>query len=222
MSDIVSRYRNLYRQITASAIQAGRRADSVHLLAVSKNHPVERIRPLLAAGHRLFGENRVQEATAKWPVLREIFPDIELHLIGPLQTNKVQEAVALFDAIETLDRPKLAAALARTFAQSGRVLPCYVQVNIGREPQKSGILPEDSDAFLKSCRQDFDLPVRGLMAIPPIDHPPGPFFAALRAIAERNGIDILSMGMSDDFEQAIVYGATHVRLGTLLFGKREV
>ena len=222
MNDIVSRYRTLRRQIETSAEQAARPAGSVHLVAVSKNHPAERMRPLLTTGHRLFGENRVQEAAAKWPELREAFPDIELHLIGPLQTNKVREAVALFDAIETLDRPKLAEALARTFALTGRILPCCVQVNIGREPQKSGVLPEDADIFLRSCRQDFDLPVHGLMAIPPVGQPPGPFFAALRAIAERNGIDMLSMGMSDDFEQAIANGATHVRIGTVLFGKREM
>lgn len=220
MDESVLRYQALCLQIDAAIRRADRRPGSVQLTAVSKTHPPDRISPLLAAGHRVFGENRVQESMGKWPELRTRFSDIELHLIGPLQTNKVREAVELFDVIETLDRPKLAEALARSFTRTGRPLPCYVQVNIGREPQKAGIAPEQADAFLASCRQEFELPVMGLMAIPPAGAPPGPFFAQLRSIAERNALPILSMGMSADFEEAIIQGATHVRLGTAIFGER--
>ncbi len=220
MHATVLRYHALRQRIETATRQAKRPEGSVNLIAVSKTYPAEDIRPLLEDGHRLFGENRVQEAKAKWPELRAAFPDSALHLIGPLQTNKVREAVDLFDVIETLDRPKLAAALARAFATTGRVLPCYVQINIGQEEQKAGIPPREADAFIASCRQEFDLPVQGLMAIPPVDAPPAPFFAELRRIAERNGIPILSMGMSGDFEQAIHEGATHVRLGTAIFGER--
>ncbi len=220
MDESVLRYQALCRKIDAAIRRAERQPGSVQLTVVSKTHPADRISPLLATGHRVFGENRVQESMGKWPELRTHFSDIELHLIGPLQTNKVREAVELFDVIETLDRPKLAEALARAFTRTGRPLPCYVQVNIGFEPQKAGIAPDQADAFLASCRREFDLPVTGLMAIPPVGVPPGPFFAELRNIAERNALPILSMGMSADFEEAITHGATHVRLGTAIFGER--
>ena len=176
--------------------------------------------PTLEAGQRLFGENRVQEAAGKWPALRSAFPEIELHLIGPLQTNKVAEAVGLFDAIETLDREKLARALAGEMAKQGRRPACFVQINTGEEPQKAGIAPSLADPFIALCRGELGLPVEGLMCIPPQDADPAPHFALLRAIARRNALAGLSMGMSGDFETAIAAGATHVRIGTAIFGAR--
>lgn len=208
-------------RIAAAARVAGRPAASVALVAVSKTQPAARVREALAAGHRLFGENRVQEAQAKYPALRESYPGLALHLIGPLQTNKVREAVALFDVIETVDRPRLAAALAREMERTDRRLPCLVEVNTGEEPQKSGVLPADADAFVAECRDRLGLPIVGLMCVPPLDEEPSPHFALLREIARRTGLDVLSMGMSADFETAIRFGATHVRVGTAIFGARR-
>jgi pyridoxal phosphate enzyme (YggS family) len=208
-------------RIAAAAEAAGRAPQAVTLVAVSKSQPAAAVRAALAAGQRVFGENRVQEALAKYPALRGEFPDLELHLIGPLQTNKVRDAVAHFDAIETVDRPRLAEALAREMARSGRRPPCFVEVNIGEEPQKAGVLPEHADAFIADCRDRFGLPLVGLMCIPPADAAPEPFFALLREIARRNGLPGLSMGMSADYEAAIRFGATHVRVGTAIFGARQ-
>ena len=207
-------------RIAAAAGAAGRDAGSVRLVAVSKLQPEARIAGALEAGHRLFGENRVQEAEARWPAFRERFPDIALHLIGGLQTNKVRAAVRLFDVIETVDRPRLAAALAREFERSGRALPCCVQVNTGDEPQKGGVAPAGLDGLLDRCRTEYGLDVVGLMCIPPAEDPPGPHFAFLREAARRNGLAGLSMGMSADFETAIRFGATHVRIGSAVFGAR--
>ena len=190
------------------------------LVAVSKTHDGDHIRPAIMEGQRVFGENRVQEAAAKWPALKADFDGIELHLIGPLQTNKVREAVAVFDVIESLDRPKLATALAAEFARSGRALPCFIQVNTGEEPQKAGVLPADVDDFIRLCRDQLELPIVGLMCIPPVDAEPAMHFALLNKIAKRNGLEGLSMGMSGDFATAIELGATHVRIGTAIFGQR--
>jgi pyridoxal phosphate enzyme (YggS family) len=196
-------------------------ASSTTLVAVSKMQDSERITPLLEAGHRMFGESRVQEAKAKWPPLRDRYPGIELHLIGPLQTNKVREAVALFDVIQTLDRPRLAEALKAEFAHSGRSPTLFIQLNTGEEVQKAGIAPQDAPAFIIYCRDDLGLPVRGLMCIPPVDEPPAPHFALLQKLAREHGLPFLSMGMSGDFESAIRFGATHVRVGTAIFGERQ-
>jgi pyridoxal phosphate enzyme (YggS family) len=209
-------------RIETAARAAGRPGGSVALVAVSKTHPAAAVREALAAGHRLFGENRVQEAQAKYPALRESFPDLTLHLIGPLQTNKVRDAVALFDVIESVDRPRLAEALAREMEHAGRRLPCLVEVNIAEEPQKSGVLPADADAFVAACRDRLGLPIKGLMCVPPLDREPSPYFALLREIARRTGLETLSMGMSADFETAIRFGATHVRVGTAVFGARGI
>lgn len=192
----------------------------VELVAVSKTFGAEDIRPLLDAGQRVFGENRVQEARAKWPDLRQDYPDVKLHLIGPLQTNKVKDAVALFDVIESVDREKLARALASEFKQTGRNLPVFVQVNIGREAQKAGIDPGDTLSFLSLCKDELGLDVVGLMCIPPFDEAPGPFFAQMKQLQTEAGLPFLSMGMSADFETAIEMGATHVRVGSALFGAR--
>ena len=200
---------------------AERETGSVRLVAVSKTKPVEEIRPVLEAGQRLFGENRVQEAAAKWPELRDDFSDVRLHLIGPLQTNKVRQAVALFDAIETVDREKLARALAKEMQQTDRWLDCFVEVNVGEEEQKAGILPADADDFIRLCRDELKLPVRGLMCIPPAGEEPSPYFALLAKIAARNDLAEISMGMSADFEVAIEFGATLVRVGTAIFGARN-
>jgi hypothetical protein len=175
---------------------------------------------VIEAGHRVFGENRVQEAKAKWPALKERFPEIELHLVGPLQSNKVREAVALFDAIHTVDRSKIAAALADEMARAGRKLKLFVEVNTGAEPQKAGVLPENTDGFVAECRNTYKLSIEGLMCIPPLDEAPAPHFALLAKIANRNELKALSMGMSADFVSAIAFGATHVRIGTAIFGAR--
>jgi pyridoxal phosphate enzyme (YggS family) len=209
-------------RIEAAAGAAGRAADAVTLVAVSKTHPADAVRAALAAGQRAFGENRVQEALAKFPGLRRDFPDLRLHLIGPLQTNKVRDAVAHCDVIETVDRPRLAEALAREMERSGRHLPCFIEVNTGEEPQKAGVLPEAADAFIADCRDRLGLPIAGLMCIPPEGEEPALHFALLREIARRNRLDQLSMGMSADFETAIRFGATHVRVGTAIFGARQV
>jgi len=194
--------------------------EHVELVAVSKTFPAEAIEPFLAAGQRVFGENRVQEAREKWPGLRRRHPDIELHLIGPLQTNKAREAVALFDVIETVDRDRLAGVLAAEMARAGRRLPCFVQVNIGGEAQKAGIAPGEAVDFVGRCRQVHGLEIVGLMCIPPEGQPAGPYFAHLASLARAAGVSRLSMGMSGDFETAIAMGATHVRVGTALFGRR--
>jgi hypothetical protein len=206
-------------RIAAACKSAGRDPAAVTLVAVSKTHPEEAVLEALEASQRVFGENRVQEAEAKYPALRARFPDLELHLIGPLQTNKAREAVALFDVIETLDRPKLARVLAQESERAGRRPACYVQVNTGEEPQKAGVAPEGADAFVAECRA-LGLDIVGLMCIPPESEPAAPHFALLRVIAERNGLTRLSMGMSGDFETAIRLGATHVRIGTAIFGAR--
>ena len=209
-------------RIAAAAMAAGRNPASVTLVAVSKMQSAERVTAALAAGQRVFGENRVQEAAAKWPDLKQAWPQIELHLIGPLQTNKAREAVALFDVIETVDRPKLAQVLMAEMTRSGRRPACYVQINTGEEPQKAGVLPKDADGFIRFCRDEMRLPVVGLMCIPPAEDEPSLHFALLLEIARRHGIDILSMGMSVDYEIAIKLGATHVRIGTAIFGDRPL
>ena len=220
-SDIATNLATVRALISAAAEAKGRRGAAVTLIAVSKAQPVAKVLAALGAGHKVFGENRVQEAKAKWPEIKARHGDVELHLIGPLQTNKVRDAMALFDVIETVDRAKLARALAAEMARSGRRVPCYIQVNTGEEAQKSGIGPEEADDFIALCRQEIKLPVAGLMCIPPIDEEPALHFALLREIARRNRIDILSMGMSVDFETAIRFGATHVRVGRAVFGARE-
>lgn len=206
--------------MTNAANDAGRDPAGINLVAVSKFHDADTILPVLRAGHRLFGENRVQEAEGKWPALREQFPDLVLHLIGPLQSNKAKNAVAAFDVIETVDRPKIARALAGAFERSGRNLPCFIQVNTGEEPQKAGIAPGDVDAFVKECREKMTLDIRGLMCIPPVDEEAALHFALLSELADRNGLAAKSMGMSADYEKAISLGATHVRVGTAIFGRR--
>ena len=201
--------------------EAGRRAGSVALVAISKTFGADAIRPALTAGQRVFGENRVQEAKAKWPPLCEEFSGVELHLVGPLQSNKAKEAVALFDVIHTVDRPKIAQALAEEMAKQGRRTQLLVEINTGAEPQKAGVLPEAADAFIAACREQYGLAIEGLMCIPPLDEAPAPHFALAAKIAERNGLAWLSMGMSADFATAIAFGATHVRVGTAIFGTRK-
>ena len=218
--DVAANLAAVEARIAEAARAAGRSPESVIPVAVSKAQPLARVRAALEAGHRTFGENRVQEATAKWPPLKAAFADLELHLVGPLQTNKVGDAVALFDVVETVDRPKLARALAAEMTRTGRRLTCYVQVNTGEEPQKSGVLPGDADAFIAACREEYGLPVAGLMCLPPMDEEPALHFALLAEIARRHGLPLLSMGMSADFETAVRFGATHVRIGTEIFGAR--
>jgi PLP dependent protein len=207
-------------EIARACADARRDPASVTLVAISKTFGAEAIEPVIAAGQRVFGENRVQEAKAKWPALRERYPDIELHLVGSLQSNKAKEAVALFDAIHSVDRPSLAEALAKEIGKQGRAPTLFVEVNTGAEPQKAGVLPEEADGFLKTCRDDYGLVIAGLMCIPPADEPPAPHFALTAKIARRNGLALLSMGMSADFPVAIAFGATHVRVGTAIFGGR--
>jgi PLP dependent protein len=208
------------RLMDARAKIAAAGKQSVTLVAVAKTYPASDVEQAIAAGQRVFGENRVQEAMAKYPELRARHADLELYLIGPLQTNKVKEAVATFDAIQTLDRPKLAAALAAEFARNPKRPRLFVQVNTGAEPQKTGILPEAADAFIDDCRNQHGLEIAGLMCIPPADEPPAPHFALLAEIAARNGLALLSMGMSADYETAVTLGATHVRIGSAIFGAR--
>lgn len=200
--------------------EASRAPGSVELVAVSKTKPAEIIREALKAGQRVFGENRVQEAEGKWPELKEEFENVRLHLIGPLQTNKVRHVLGLFDVIETVDRPKLALTLARLMEETGHRPDCFIQINTGEEEQKAGIVPPDADDFIALCRDELGLPVKGLMCIPPIDEEPSLHFALLSQIAERNGLQGLSMGMSADYPVAVKFGATHVRVGTAIFGKR--
>ena len=218
--DIAIRLADVQARIAQAARDVGRAPHSVSLVAVSKTHGAEVIAPALAAGHRVFGENRVQESKGKWPALRADYPGVELHLIGPLQSNKAREAVELFDVIETVDRPKIAEALAAEMARAGKALKLFVEVNTGAEPQKAGILPGDADTFLTHCREALGLTIAGLMCIPPADEQASPHFALLNAIAARNGIPGLSMGMSSDFELGIQLGATHVRVGSAIFGAR--
>jgi PLP dependent protein len=209
------------RDIADAARRAGRDPASVRLVAVSKTVRAHAIEEAIASGQRRFGENRVQEAKGKWPLLRERHPDLELHLVGSLQSNKVRDAVQLFDVIHSVDRPKLAAALAEEFARAGKRPRLLVQVNTGEEPQKAGILPAETDAFVSLCRDELSLPVEGLMCIPPLDEEPALHFALLAKIAARLGLKELSMGMSGDFARAIAFGATYVRIGTAIFGERE-
>ena len=208
-------------RIDRAAHAVGRDPAGIRLVAVSKVQPLDRIEAVLDAGHRVFGENRVQEAAGKWPALRARHAGIELHLVGPLQTNKVRQALELFDVIHSVDRDRLARRLAEGYAETGRPLPCFIQVNTGEEPQKAGCLPTEADAFIARCRDEYGLPVAGLMCLPPLDEEPSLHFALLRKIAERNGLSGLSMGMSGDFESAIALGATHVRIGSAIFGPRE-
>ena len=219
--DVAANIAEITAEIATAARTAGRDPAAVALLAVSKTMPPARIEPALVAGHRAFGENRVQEAEEKWPPLRERFPDVDLHLIGPLQTNKVKKAVALFDMIETVDRSRLARALAREMEATGRRVACLIEVNTGAEPQKAGIPPEEADAFIRECVDDLALPVRGLMCIPPAGQEPALHFALLEKLAYELGLRELSMGMSADFDAAIAFGATYVRLGTAIFGPRD-
>jgi PLP dependent protein len=210
------------RQRMAEACKAARReAAAVTLVAVSKTFALEAILPVLEAGQRVFGENRVQEAKAKWPALKERYPDLSLHLVGPLQSNKARDAVALFDAIHSVDRDSLCEALAREIARQGRQPLLLAEINTGGEPQKSGVLPQAADDFLRRCRDTHGLAIAGLMCLPPLDEPPAPHFALAAKIARRHGLKLLSMGMSADFAQAIAFGATHVRIGTAIFGERE-
>ncbi|RJT31940.1 YggS family pyridoxal phosphate-dependent enzyme [Mesorhizobium waimense] len=220
MASAVEQLFTVKTRIAAAEREAGRAAGTVTLVAVSKTFQAADIRPVIEAGQRLFGENRVQEAQAKWPALRDEFTDIELHLIGPLQSNKAKEAVALFDVIETLDREKIAAELAREIARQGRSLRLYVQVNTGSEPQKAGIEPREAVAFVARCRDVHGLAIEGLMCIPPADENPGPHFALLEKLGMAAGVAKLSMGMSGDYETAIAFGATSVRVGSAIFGSR--
>lgn len=205
--------------IAQAASVAGRKPQDVSLVVVSKTHPATRIVPLLEMGQRIFGENRVQEAQEKWPTLKERYPDVELHLVGQLQSNKADEAVALFDVIHSLDRPSLVEALAKAMDKAGRRVPCFVQVNIGAEDQKGGCAIADLPTLLEQARAA-DLPLAGLMCVPPLDIEPAPFFAFLAKLAKDNGLTGLSMGMSSDYETAILLGATHIRVGSALFGER--
>jgi len=220
MASAVEQFFAVRERIAAAEREAGRDAGSVTLVAVSKTFEADAIRPVIEAGQRVFGENRVQEAQAKWPALKAEFPDIELHLIGPLQSNKAKEAVALADVIETVDREKIAAELAKEIARQGRAPRLYIQVNTGSEPQKAGIEPRDAVAFVARCRDVHGLAIEGLMCIPPADENPGPHFALLEKLASEAGVAKLSMGMSGDYETAIAFGATSVRVGSAIFGSR--
>jgi pyridoxal phosphate enzyme (YggS family) len=208
-------------EIARACIAARRDPASVTLVAIAKTFGADDIEPVIAQGQRVFGENRVQEAKAKWPALRERHHGIELHLVGPLQSNKAKEAVAMFEAIHSLDRPSLAEALAKEIAKQGRKPALFIELNTGAEPQKSGVLPEDADAFVAACRNRYGLEIAGLMCLPPANEAPAPHFALTAKIAKRNGLALLSMGMSADFSVAIQFGATHVRVGTAIFGERS-
>jgi pyridoxal phosphate enzyme (YggS family) len=216
-----NRLAEVRREIAEACRSAGREPSSVTLVAVSKTFEADAIGPAIAAGQRVFGENRVQEAKAKWPDLKAHHPAIELHLVGPLQSNKAREAVALFDAIHSLDRPSLAAALAKEIARVGRSPLLFVEVNTGGEPQKAGVLPDMVDEFINACRGTYGLKISGLMCLPPANEPPAPHFALTAKIARRNEVNLISMGMTADFRTAIELGATHVRIGTAIFGERN-
>ena len=221
MSDIAQNFESVLKKIRKAEKAASREAGSTNLVAVTKTQSAESLTAALTFGHRLFGENKVQEAQAHWNDLKKHYPDIKLHLIGPLQTNKAADAVALFDCIETLDREKLAIVLAEEMKKQCRVLPCFIQVNTGEEEQKAGIAPSALAEFLSYCAKDCGLTVTGLMCIPPADEPPALHFALLRKLARQTGLKNLSMGMSADFEKGVALGATHVRVGTALFGARS-
>jgi len=222
MTDAVTRLADVKAAIAAATADAKRPEGSVTLVAVSKTFPAEAIEPVLAAGQRVFGENYVQDAKSKWPELRQRYPDVQVHMIGPLQSNKAKEAIALFDVIETLDRSSLARELQKEIQKAGgtRRPRFLVQVNTGAEPQKGGVLPEEADAFIRACKINYGLDVEGVMCIPPADEPPAPHFALLTTIARRNGLKTISMGMSADYPAAIAMGATHVRVGSAIFGAR--
>lgn len=215
-----ARLADVSARIAAAAQAARRDPASIKLVAVTKTFGPEDIQPVLDAGHRLFGENRVQEAKAKWPELRARYPDIDLHLIGPLQSNKAREAVALFDAVHTIDRPKIAAAIAEEMEKQRKSLQLFIQVNTGEEAQKAGVLPKAAAGLLRQCRDELKLAIAGLMCIPPVDEEPGVHFAFLAKLAGDLGLEQLSMGMSADFETAVAFGATHVRVGSQIFGHR--
>ncbi|MDZ5699414.1 YggS family pyridoxal phosphate-dependent enzyme [Chelativorans sp. M5D2P16] len=221
MLDAARNLKAVRDRIAEAARENGRAAEDIGLVAVSKTFDAEAIRPVIKAGQRVFGENRVQEAQAKWPALKEEHPDIELHLIGPLQSNKAKDAVALFDVMQTVDREKIAGALAAEMAKQGRRPRLYVQVNTGLEGQKAGIDPREAASFVARCRETHGLGIEGLMCIPPLDENPGPHFALLEKIAREAGVAKLSMGMSADFETAIAFGATSVRVGSAIFGARD-
>jgi len=221
ISDSPSGLVTVEREIVLACKDAGRERSSVQLIAVSKTFGAEAIAPVLAAGQRVFGENRVQEAKAKWPAIMAGTSAVELHLIGPLQSNKAKEAVALFDAIHSVDRPSICEALAKEIERQGRAPTLFVQINTGEEPQKAGISPADADDFITACRKDYGLTVAGLMCIPPLEDAPAPHFALTARIAARNGLSLLSMGMSADFPAAIRMGATHIRVGSAIFGHRQ-
>ena len=220
-NEVAQNLESVLRQIDVAARASARSPSEVTLIAVSKTHGVDRIAPLIAAGQRDFGENRVQEAAAKWPDLRSRTPDRRLHLIGPLQSNKAADAVRLFDAIHTVDRPRIAEALADEMARQKRRPSCFVQVNTGREEQKSGVDPLKAESFVAACRTQWNLPIVGLMCIPPADEQAAIHFAFLSELARRTGLSQLSMGMSADYETAVRFGATHVRVGSALFGERN-
>lgn len=213
--------RTVQEQIAAAATGVGREPDQIDLIVVSKTFGEADIAPVLDAGHRHFGENRVQEAAAKWPALRERYPDVTLHLIGPLQSNKAREAVTLFDAIHSIDRPKIARAIADEVRKQGKQLDLFIQVNTGEEAQKAGVMPRDTASFVGLCRNELQLPILGLMCIPPVDEEPAVHFAFLAKLARESGLAGLSMGMSGDFETAVELGATHVRVGSAIFGTRS-
>jgi pyridoxal phosphate enzyme (YggS family) len=220
LSTAADRLAAVRREIEAAARTAQRDPAAVTLVAISKTFGADAIEPVIVAGQRIFGENRVQEAKAKWPALKDQHADLELHLVGPLQSNKAKEAVALFDAIHSIDRPSLAEALAKEIGRQGRKPMLFVEVNTGAEPQKAGVLPEATDGFLRACRESYGLAIAGLMCIPPANEPPAPHFALTAKIAKRNGLVLLSMGMSADFALAVEFGATHVRVGSAIFGAR--
>jgi pyridoxal phosphate enzyme (YggS family) len=220
-ASILQRFDAVRERIRKAAVACGRDPASVTLVVASKTQGPFELEPLLGAGHRVFGENRVQEAQAKWPALRGSFPDLELRLIGPLQTNKAKEAVALFDVIETIDRPRLAEAVAIQIEKQGRRPKLYVEINTGQEAQKAGVGPREADDFLRQCREDFGLAISGLMCVPPVGEQASPHFALVAKIAARHGLSELSMGMTADFPLAIQTGATHVRIGSAIFGPRK-
>ncbi|MEL6946899.1 MAG: YggS family pyridoxal phosphate-dependent enzyme [Pseudomonadota bacterium] len=221
MENTADRLENVKLAMAKAAHDAGRLPDAVTLIAVSKTFDGEHIRPVLEAGQRVFGENRVQEALGKWPQLRDAFPDVELHLIGPLQSNKAKDAVALFDVIHTVDRDKIATTLASEMQAQGKTVRLFVQVNTGAEDQKAGVLPTEAVAFVERCRSVHGVAIEGLMCIPPFEENPGPHFALLAKLAEQAGVEQVSMGMSGDFATAISLGATHVRVGSAIFGARD-
>jgi pyridoxal phosphate enzyme (YggS family) len=220
MSDAPAALAEVNAKISTATREDGRPVSDIHLIAVSKTYAAEAIRPVLDAGHRAFGENRVQEAAGKWPELRADYNDVDLHLIGPLQSNKARQAVELFDAIHTIDRPKIAEAIAAEMKSQGKALALFIQVNTGEEPQKAGIAPAEAAGFVEKCRNELQLPIQGLMCIPPVDEEPGVHFALLGELARDSGLNQLSMGMSSDYDIAIQFGATHVRVGSAIFGAR--